>query len=249
LALALLGLAGFQSISARAQVVLIFPERQAERKSSRWTLGDWLVTKRKIDAQNFWLAQHTNKVPLDLTYGLDVSPGRVGHELDFYILWFGLRARFEQGQGLWPRENSSLLGARDKTGEAAVQLRLFGGNIQNTNLILRGAYEYADLRQLGDALNGAYGVYGLGPELQIYFAQWLGVRGDWRKRVGGKRITARGAKISGESYSLLAFLEMGSLRLESGWVQRQWILREEAAGGQVISQDSGHYVARLRAFF
>ena len=233
---------------AQAQVLVVFPERQQERKSVQWTLADWLKTKKTISAQNSWLARHSNKVPVDVTYGADLRPGVAGQELDISLLGFGVHARYARGVNLW---RSSALAALDSTnqgGELGLSLRLFGGNPQNTSLTIRGIYDYNQFYGLTSGLSGAYGGYGVGPELQIYFAPWLGVRGEWRKRFSQKRITARGASLSGNSYFVMAFLEMGSFRFEGGYENRDWIFKD-TGGVEQLKLVDGVYVGRLRIFF
>lgn len=231
--------------AAKAQVLVIFPERQQERKSVRWSLADWMATKKTIAAQDAWLARHTNKFPVDLTLGADLRPGFAGLELDLFALSVGLHARYERGTSLL-RSSSQPMSDRDQGGDFGLQLRLFGGNPQNTSLTLRGFYEYRHVNR-SDVFNGAYGGYALGPELQIYLAPWLGVRAEWRYRFSAKRITARGADLAGNGWFAVAFLEMNSLRLEGGWNQRSWEFSDTS--GNAAKLDDGGLVGRVRLFF
>lgn len=232
---------------ASAQVFVIFPERQQERKSARWSLSNWLETKKTIAAQDAWLARHTNKVPVDITYGFDVRSGQLGHELDVSILGFGVHARYAQGMNYLREQATPELSAQNKGGELGLQLRLFGGNPQNTSLTVKGVYEYNQLYSLASGFTGAYGGYAVAPELQIYFAPWLGVRGEWRKRFSQKRITARGAHVTGNGYFLVGFLEMGSVRLEGGIENRDWMFTDDSGGA--LSFVDSVYLGRLRLFF
>lgn len=235
------------SSQASAQVLVIFPERQKERKSSQWTLAGWLETKKTIAAQDAWLARHTNKVPIDVTYGFDVRSGQMGHELDISILGFGAHVRYLQGMNYLREQATPELSAQNKGGELGFQLRLFGGNPQNTSLTVKGVYEYNQLYSLASGFTGAYGGYAVAPELQIYFAPWLGVRGEWRKRFSQKRITARGAHVTGNGYFLVAFLEMGSVRFEGGVENRGWEFTDDAGGA--LSFTDSVYLGRVRLFF
>ncbi|MBS1982683.1 MAG: hypothetical protein JST16_00810 [Bdellovibrionales bacterium] len=231
---------------SRAQIFVIFPERQQERKSARWSLSEWMKTKKEIAFQNMWLDHHTNKIPGDLTYGLDVRPGRMGHELDAYLFSLGLHARYERGISLSRSVANGNLNEKNQAGELGLQIRLAGGNIQNTNLIFRASYEYNHLYGLG-ALSGAYGGYSLGPELQVYLAPWLGLRGEWRYRFNQKSITQRGGTLNGNGWFAVGFLEMGSLRFEGGWTSRKWNLSDSS--GNATAFDDGTWVGRARLFF
>ena len=238
------------SFSARAQSggggikIYIVQERQQERRAARWTLQDWFDTKKTIARQNAWLAQHTNKLPLDIAYGFDLSKKRQGHELDLYLLRLGLRARYESNVSWFETPLTTDLTRR--TGELSLQMRLFGGNLQDTNLILRGGYEYDHITTIGN-LQGPYGGYGLGPELQIYFARWLGVRADWRYRFGNKHIGDQTLELSGNSYQAVGFLEMDALRFEGGYRSRSFEFKR--ASINLSSEDQSEVFGRLRLFF
>jgi len=231
-------------------VFVFFPERQQERRQSRWTLGEWLSTKKTIADQNLWLAKHTHKVPMDLSYSVDVrAPGRVGHEVDFFLAWLGLRARYESPWSLLEeRLTSTVFNPRHLEGEAAIALRLAGGNPQNTSLVVRGVFEYRHLVSLAQSLNGAYKGWTIEPELQIYWAPWLGIRGTYRKRFGLDATSVAGQEIAGNSWTAFAFLESNSLRAEFGYESDDWIFKD---GGAAIldSFEDTAWITRLRFFF
>jgi hypothetical protein len=221
-------------------------------------LADWLEQKKTIAAQNLWLAQHTNKVPVDLTLTSGVAPyGELATQLDFYLMWLGLRASYETPlsalsgfYGTPPTPNFE-----NHSGDLALQLRLFGGNVQDTNLIVRVSYEYDDLRAKGSStpsvgdFAGAYAGLGLGPELQIYFANWLGVRGDYSYDFSRKHVTQKSLSFSGHRYSAVAFLEMGSFRFEGGYESRVWNFENSNTATDSFSTNHSGLVGRLRVFF
>jgi hypothetical protein len=221
-------------------VLLIYPERQKERRQSRWTLSDWMKTRQTMDAQDRWLWSHTNKVPIDVTLGWDVSAVRQGFEADVYLTRIGLRLRYEEPISYISKTPTDL----DLQGfESDLQFRLFGGNIQDTNLILRASYHYANLT-LPSSARGHFTGFGIGPELQIYFAQWLGVRGDYEKLLNQSTRTG-GTTYGGSSYSYAAFLEMGSLRGEFGYRSKTIEYTKGATG----SENEAGLFGRLRLFF
>lgn len=48
------------SFSLEEGVYTIIVKKQAEKKASRWSLADWLVTKNKISLMDQWLALHSS---------------------------------------------------------------------------------------------------------------------------------------------------------------------------------------------
>jgi hypothetical protein len=112
-------------------------------------------------------------------------------------------------------------GPEDRRSEVAGQLRLFGGNLQDTYLITRVGFEYNDFANTAD-LNGSFGSWFVEPELQIYFAQWLGVRGNLKYRWAGTHMVRKTQRWDGINYEGVAFLELGALRFEGGYRWLNW---------------------------
>lgn len=236
------------SSAAYAQAIVIFPERQKERQASRWTLGAWMAQKHEIALQNLWLAGHTNKVPVDLTLSAESTNTQSGLDLDLYVAWLGLKAHYEKNTNLF-KDSDATAHPRNSTGLVGMQFRLVGGNLQNTNLILRGFYEYNQVNALG-ARQGPYSGWGFGPELQLYLAEWIGVRGEWNYRLAQPSVTRSvDTQLSGHSWSAVAFLEYTALRLEGGWASREWNFTSAsnpALNGDFLVEG---LVGRVRIFF
>jgi hypothetical protein len=202
-------------------VVKIFPERQAERRQTRWSLGTWMKQKRQIEDQNRWLWQHTNKIPLEFAMGAAFSPSRWRTDLDIYLARLGLRASYGRRVGFFKDKNDLGAGPNDDTSQLAAQIRLFGGNLQDSYLLARVGYEFAGFENSA-ALSGGFGSWFVEPELQLYLAQWLGVRGTLRHRWAGSQLTRKTQKWDGRNQEAVAFLEMGALRFEGGYRWMNW---------------------------
>ena len=231
--------------------LFVFPERQKERKASRWTLADWLTTKKKIEAQNFWLAQHTNKLPMDFTYSTDSSAGNYwGHEIDIFFNWFGIEARYEYQPDFLPdfwNPPADYFDLQSKSGNISAQIRLFGANIQDTNLILKTSFEF-DHFYNNTEISGLYQGLAFGPELQIYFANWLGVRGFWNYRFKRSHQVSTSPSLSGANFEYVAFLEMGAIRLEFGMAGERAEFKN-AGGTLLLEVDNTTLISRLKLFF
>jgi hypothetical protein len=233
---------GFSQEGGSSPILIqIFPQRQKERRQSRWTLGEWMKTRGEIDRQNMWLWSHTNKVPIDFTLGWDMSSVRQGFEADIYLLRLGFRLRYEEPVKWFASTASTDLDSQEI--EMDLQWRLMGGNIQDTNLILRMSYGYSDLVLPNDQ-NGYFTGFGFGPELQIYFAQWLGIRGEYKKLLK-QETRIQDLAFNGRSYSYVGFIESGSLRGEFGYRSKKI---EFSKGFTGIETEEGLF-GRLRLFF
>jgi hypothetical protein len=207
--------------SSGSFVVKIFPERQAERRQSRWTLGTWMKQKRQIEDQNRWLWEHTNKIPMEFALGAAMSPSRWRSDLDIYVARLGLRASYGRRFGLIKDKTTLDAGPNDDTSQVSAQIRLFGGNLQDSYLLSRVGYEFNGFNNAG-MLGGGFGSWFVEPELQLYLAQWLGVRGTYRYRWAGSQLTRKTQKWDGPNREAIAFLEMGALRLEGGYRWMNW---------------------------
>ncbi len=239
-------LLGILSLPARGQdsspiAIVFFPERQRERRQSRWTLDSWLRTKEKMAAQDRWLMQHTNKLPMDFTFSWDLSPYRQGFEIDYYLMRAGLRLRYEDASSWLPNAEASDI--NNQMIEVDAQFRLFGGNIQDTNLILRVGYEYNNLKH-PTGPRDYYTGFSIGPELQVYLAQWLGLRGEYKKLLK-QETRFQDRAFGGSSYFASAFLEVGSLRGEFGYRSKEIEFTEGLSGEY---SETGLF-GRLRLFY
>lgn len=219
----------------------IFPERQKERRQSRWTLSNWMETKKEIAEQNRWLWAHTHKIPMELALGYTQSPNRWHSEVDFYVARLGLHLEYGK-RVAWFEDSGLLDGPNEQRTEAAAQIRLFGGNLQDTHLIARVGYEHNSFSNSGN-LAGNFGTWYAEPELQIYFAQWLGVRGNLKYRWQGSHLIRKNQKWSGTNHEALGFLELGALRLEGGYRWLRWDV------DNVSPLKSEELIASIKIFF
>jgi hypothetical protein len=220
-------------------------KRQQERKSTRWTLSDWLDTKKQISAQNSWLSTHVNKVPVDGAFHVTQSPERLGGAFEFYMKWLGMRAAYEHPttymlQGATP----DLGGSRS---QIDLQLRLFGNNIQDTNIVVRGGAGFDQVRDV-PGFNGDYLGWSVEPEVQIYFAKFLGVWGSWRYRFAHQPVENRDLAFRGTSWKSAAFIEMNALRIEVGYQSRNWNFKN-SDGGAGLDLQSESLFGGLRLFY
>jgi hypothetical protein len=223
-------------------VLRLFPERQAERRQSRWTLGTWLKQKRQIEQQNQWLWAHTNKIPLEWSLGYTQSPSRYRLDADAFVARLGLRVSYGRRLGLVKDTNDLAEGPNDDTSQVAAQLRLFGGNLQDSYLIARVGFEYAGLKG-ASGLDGGFGSWFVEPEIQVYLAQWLGLRGNLRQRWAGAHLSRKDQTWDGRNYESVAFIEMGALRVEGGYRWLHW--RVDDAGDYKVPE----LVGAVKIFF
>jgi hypothetical protein len=69
----------FQAFALAEGVYTIIVQKQEEKKSSRWTLADWLVTKQKIALMDQWLALNSSENWFEFVF--DYGQGDVDEKL------------------------------------------------------------------------------------------------------------------------------------------------------------------------
>lgn len=204
------------SSSDGGYILKLFPARQKERKQSRWSLATWLKTKAKVREQNRWLWAHTNKFPIEWAVGYGQTPSRYEVEGDVFLARLGLRMTHSRNVS-WFNDLSTDPGPQGHQTELSAQLRLFGGNLQDSFLIARVGYEYSEFNSPNSIAGGVYGVWFAEPILQLYFEQWIGISGSYKYRYAGGNVSRPDNKLSGNLLELTAFLDLGALRFEGAY--------------------------------
>lgn len=192
-------------------VIKIFPERQKERKASRWSLASWMKTKEQIAEQNRWLWAHTNKVPVEWALSYTQSTQQWATRFDIFLARLGLTFHHERFVS-WFADETEPGGHQT---ELAAQIRLFGGNLQDSYLMARIGYEYSEFALPSSLSGGAYGAWFVEPVLQLYLEQWIGATGSWKYRYTGAHGTRKTEQLSGTRLEMGPFLEMGALRIHA----------------------------------
>jgi len=176
-----------------------------EKKQSQWSLGDWLATKQRIALMDQWLALNTDKNLFEFVFDYQqftfepiVDQVKVEklsslYKAKFYITILG----FE-----WQKEHSGYESEYEKYN---LSLRFFGTSQQSTHFnFLYGQKNITD-QSLGKYESSFYGFDG-----DIYLFSFLGLSGSFEK-LRGEELS--GTKLTGESSSYGAFLEVSFLRL------------------------------------
>ena len=207
LLLAVVGLFSFNSSAAFADDVYeIIIKKQEQKKLSRWSLSDWLVTRDRMRLMDMWLALHTPS-PFEFYLGGnyqfatrdgDAYTG-AGFELAAFATIFGIE--FE-------REQSSA-----KIMNGLFHLRLFGFHNQTTNITLHGGLRY---RGSGDALRSPVA----GVTTDIYLMKYFGLEGMYR-HIFNSNTGASGYRIRAKRYEAGAFIDFKFLRVFGNYFHEQ----------------------------
>ncbi|MDD0852056.1 hypothetical protein HBN50_03065 [Halobacteriovorax sp. GB3] len=184
-------------------VYTVIVQKQEQKKQSRWSLADWLATKKRIALMDQWLALNTESNIFEMIvdyqhYEFDdafLSETKVSDRanLKMFVTLLGLEAEKE-----W---STSQL----KTNHYNLSLRLLGSSQQSTHVNLLWGYKEIETRIYGDYRTQFYGAEG-----DLYLLSFLGASGRFEKiRQRANTIS----KVEGEKSRFGGFLEFYFIRL------------------------------------
>jgi hypothetical protein len=193
------------SLSVRADEVYTFVlKKQEEKAKTRWSLSDWLETRDKMRLQDLWLALHSPS-PYEVYVAADalflnhatLGPQQAWHaQVASYASIFGLEGNYLSG----PVQDFSAL----------FKLRIFGFNVQATNLTLE-----AGVRQKGtvDAFRNPV----LGAHATLYLAKFFGLDGGYQYYLGSTP-RANGISSTGYRWDAGAFVDFNFVRVYGSYL-------------------------------
>ena len=184
-----------------------FMNRKAEvKRQARWSLDEWMATREKYRWQDMWLALNspspfefflmgsanmvpvTRKAKTDLRYGAGA-----------YVSIFGLE--FEHDHVLNPEDH------------ARFHLRVFGYNVQNTNLTLQGGVRF-------QATTTPFRQWYVGASTSIYLHKYFGIYGLYRYYMDTVSVPGMGI-LGGVRGEAGPFVDFGPLRIFGYYMYEQ----------------------------
>lgn len=272
---------------------------QEERKSTRWTLTEWLRIKERMKMMDLWLAMFSNpdkdqfRPELNLSY--QVTRGHISvsdsndNEESSYLegthlggqLWLtnlisgstglrtlnidlGIEGQLHSSSDVdfsMPTETttttSTELGTASTTSYAnkitTGNLRIFGGNVQDTSLILKyGRYELENGFLKDSETQQPLKTKGLtaGGEMILYLFGGLGAEGHYQ--VFGDDAGVQGNDSQKGSYwDYQGFIEISLFRITFGKFSESWTSQSIESESPVNTYESTYdgYIAGLKLLF
>ncbi len=193
-------------------IFIIISKKQEAKKSSRWSLGEWMMTRKAMDAQDRWLALHSSTTVFegglsgDLTnYDKDVggviTEKKSTHgSLELYLSIFGLMGEYSSSDEKYTTEGGQFI------------LRIFGKSVQDTSIALT----YGLVQ--GDGQRTSKNNYA-GAKATVYLTSFLGVDGEYRDY--NDYIDVNNQTISGYYKSYGAFVDLFFFRVfANSWTEK-----------------------------
>lgn len=191
----------------------IIVRKQQEKESSRWSLLDWLNTKKKIAFMDQWLALNSSVDQFEFSIDgqknsttlADVKNNGVSAGLSLYYRIFGL-------EGSWSEIENTL---HEKSGKFG--LRLFGKSDQGANIkLFYGLASQKDFSQNTNTIQPTF----FGGSVTIYLLPFLG--GFTEYAVYSKEVfSTSNTQMNGDRISTGAFLQLSFMRIYGSLEKRR----------------------------
>lgn len=189
---------------SQEEVYTVIIRKQEVKKQSRWSLADWLATKRRISLMDQWLALNTEsnifEFVLDyskFTFDEETSTTEKEYNSDvgklkMYVTFLGLELEGDQNK------------SEIETRKLNLSARILGSSAQTTHINLLFGKKWFNTRTYGDHAPLFYGIDG-----DLYILNFLGLSGSFEKN---KKKTTSDYELSAEQSRYGAFLELWFLR-------------------------------------
>lgn len=198
----------FSSIAQIEGVYTVIIKKQEEKRKSRWTLADWLMTKKTIALQDQWLALHSSENWFEFVFdyaggAMEESTEGITSKVDlsrwgaaFYIKFLGLEYNSYDFSRLYD------------SSDYRINLLILGSSVQSTHL--RAFYGRRDYSYENFSSYKKQNFWG--GHLTFYLMNFLGLEAEFSKF---KNITSEDTLYSsdGERREFGAFVDLWMLRL------------------------------------
>ncbi len=216
--LALTGLLSFTLTGfAQDDVYMVIIKKAEQKKQSRWSLTEWMTTKRKIEAMDRWLALNSDwpaslfEGYLEGNYasnikfaenGVGKTTEFIGGKMGLFLGFLGLEGGVEQS------------GLESDYGEGQVTLRIFGNYEQSNNFSIGYGMRANEFKVKDSTFDERFtNEYGMA-RLNLMLASFLGVRGEYRMFLPSKtkstKLDVDGDLIEGSAYFDMNFFNLGA---------------------------------------
>lgn len=209
--LSLLSLKAHALAEGTYQVII---RKQQEKQASRWSLLDWMNTKKKMAIMDQWLALNSSVNHFEFSlYGeknktdmANIKNDGISAGLSFYYRIFGL-------EGSWSEIEKTL---HEKSGR--VGLRIFGKSDQGPNIkLFYGLASQKDFSQNLESIKPSF----YGGSTTIYLLPFLGGFVEYAK-YGKETFSQTSTEVDGDRLTSGAFIELSFLRIYGSLEKRRF---------------------------
>ena len=191
-------------------------KKQEEKKSSRWSLADWLTQKQRNRAMDLWLAKNSTSSHYEffleargVNYG--ETNGEANATPENHNVYGGAFAAYAGVAGL--KGGYDLDSEKRSNWAASLNLRLFGRAIQDTHINLEYGLRGTTLKEDTDSefFQNQFG----GVSINLYLAKSFGLEGIYQRLLPVE--SDRHRTMEGEDSKAGVFIDFSLLRVFGYW--------------------------------
>jgi hypothetical protein len=184
-------------------------QKQQQKAQTRWTLSDWLLTKKKMALMDQWLALHSSYEVFEWVLGWNEGGVKVSSTDEPTTYEYFSRQFYSEifvyFLGLGYEDSYAVQQFRDLSYIA--KLRILGTNTQTTHFNLIYGFRKLNETNYGKFEQDFFGVSGA-----LYILPFLGIKSSFYKYMKSKKHSGT-FSLTGEKFSYSPFVELGPIRL------------------------------------
>lgn len=216
--------------AAQDDIYVVVIKKAVEKKQSRWSLGEWMTTKRKIEEMDRWLALNSDW-PASIFEGYidgsfapqmklmfneldDQKTNVFGARAGLFLAFIGVEGTYDQSD------------LEFKHLEGQISLRIFGNYEQNNNFTLGFGRRHSDYQVEEGGFNDKYRNDFASARLNLMLATFFGIKGEYKKFFSSTSLR-QSEKTSGEAIEATAYFDILFLNIYASYFKENWKVGSE----------------------
>lgn len=223
------------SSALAADIYIVVLQKQEEKKASRWSIADWLETKKRIEVMDQWLALNSSSNIFEGYFDYNYSEYGVRDNLGNTKR----RTLNSGGAGLF----ASIVGIEGKYTqsdekyddyEAMASLRLFGRADQGSNITVSYGVRFFDYNTETNNIEDNVTSKFWNVRSSLYLISNLGIQGSFRKystdRTDKRNVKVHGQRVEGGAFIDLSFFRLYGTYFKDYFYSKEAVSKETREG-------------------
>lgn len=211
-------------------IYMVVVKKSVEKKQSRWSLGEWMTTKRKIESMDRWLALNSDwpssvfegyidggfspQFKLNLQDDPQEKASSMGARAGLFVAFFGIEGIYDQSD------------LKMDIIEGQISLRIFGNYEQNNNFTLGFGRRQSDYQLDSGNFTDKFRNDFASARLNLMLASFFGIKGEYKKFFPSTTLTQE-VRSEGEGLEATAYFDILFLNIYGTYFKENWKVGSE----------------------
>ncbi len=211
-------------------IYVVVVKKSVEKKQSRWSLGEWMTTKRKIEQMDRWLALNSDwpssifegyidgsfspQFKLNLSDDPQEQANSMGARAGLFVAFLGIEGAFDQSD------------LKLDQIEGQVSLRIFGNYEQNNNFTVGYGRRQSDYKLDSGNFTDKFRNDFASARLNLMMASFFGIKGEYKKFFPSTTLT-QNIRSEGEGVEASAYFDILFLNIYATYFKENWKVGSE----------------------